>query len=151
MVIYRLYYIRLNTELTHMRKLLHRLQSIYASSKMNSNPCSFKVYRSLYMKKLLSTKSSYVTDWLYKYGTSSKQAYNLSYSLVSKSKPKHLPDQPDTVLCSSFANFLRIKYLTSSLLSLILISISSLSTHFHYLPIITGHVSLSLHVLMCSF
>ena len=93
-----------NTELTNMIKSLRRLQSIYASSKMNSDLCSFKVCRSLYRKKLLSTKSSYFTDLLCKYGTSSKQAYNLSFTLVGKSKPRHIPDQPDTVLCSSFPN-----------------------------------------------
>ena len=32
-----------NTELTNMRKSLRRLQSMYASSKMNSDQCSFKV------------------------------------------------------------------------------------------------------------
>ena len=78
-----------NTELTHMRKSLRRLQSIYASSKMNSNLCSFKKCRSLYRKKLLYTKSSYFTEFLCKYGTSSKQAYNLSFTLVGKSKPMH--------------------------------------------------------------
>ena len=31
-----------NTELTNMRKALRRLQSIYASSKMNSDLCSLK-------------------------------------------------------------------------------------------------------------
>ena len=67
--------------------------------------CSFKVCRSLYSKKLVPTKSSYFTDLLCKYGTSSKQAYNLSFTLVGKSKPMHLPDQPYIVLCSSFANF----------------------------------------------
>ena len=102
-----------NTELTNMRKSLRRLQSIYASTKMNSDLCSFKVCRSLYRKKLLSTKSSYFTNLLCKYGTSSKQAYNLSFTLVGKSKPRHLPDQPDTVLCSSLLISSRIKYRTS--------------------------------------
>ena len=92
-----------------MRKSLRRLQSIYTSTKINSDLCSFKVCRSLYRKKLLSTKSSYFTNLLCKYGTSSKQAYNLSFTLVGKSKPRHLPDQPDTVLCSSFANFFQNK------------------------------------------
>ena len=98
-----------NTELTKMRKSLHRLQSIYASSKMNSDLCSFKVCRSLYSKKLLSTKLSYFTDLLCKYGTSYMQAYNLSSTLVGKSKPRHLSDQPDIVLYSSFANFFQNK------------------------------------------
>ena len=42
-----------NTELTNMIKSLRRLQSIYYSSKMNSDMCSFKVCRSLYRKKTL--------------------------------------------------------------------------------------------------
>ena len=40
------------------------------------------------------------------YGISSKQAYKLSFTLVGKTQPKHLPDKPDTVFCSLFANFL---------------------------------------------
>ena len=98
-----------NTEPTNMRKSLRRLQSIYASSKMKSDMCSFKVCRSLYRKNLLSTKSSYFTNLLCKYDTSSKQPYNLSFTLVGKSKSRHLPDHPDTVLCSSFANFFQNK------------------------------------------
>ena len=97
-----------NTELTNMRKSLRHLQSIYASSKMNSDLCSFKTCRSLYRKKLLSTKSSYFTDLLCKYGTSSKKTTTYP-TLVGKSKPRHLPDQPDTVICSSYANFFQNK------------------------------------------
>ena len=39
------------------------------------------------------------------YGISSKQAYKLSFTLVGKTQTKHLPDQPDLVLFSLFANF----------------------------------------------
>ena len=39
------------------------------------------------------------------YGISSKQAYKLSFTLVGKTQTKHLPDKPDSVLCSLFANF----------------------------------------------
>ena len=127
-----------NTELTNMRKSLRRLQSIYASSKMNSDLCSFKVCRSLYRKKLLSTKSSYFTNLLCKYGTSSKQAYNLSFTLVGKSKPRHLPDQPDTVLCSSFANFFQNKVsniiaaLPNVNVDLLTLNSYSLASHNHW-------------------
>ena len=124
-----------NTKLTNMRESLRRLQSIYASSKMNSDLCSFKVCHSLYSKKLLSTKSSYFTDLLCKYGTSSKQAYP---SLVGKSKPRHLPNQPDTVLCSSFANFFQNKVsniiaaLPNVNVDLLTLNSSSLVSHNHW-------------------
>ena len=39
------------------------------------------------------------------YGISSKQAYKLSFTLVCKTQTKHIPDQPDLVSCSLFANF----------------------------------------------
>ena len=43
------------------------------------------------------------------YGISFKQAYKLSFTLVSKTQTKHLPDQPDLVICSLFANFFKQK------------------------------------------
>ena len=76
---------------------------------MNLDLCSFKICCSLYRKKLLSTKSSYFTNLLCKYGTSFKQGYNLLFILVGKTKPMHLPDQLDTDLCSSFANLFQNK------------------------------------------
>ena len=39
------------------------------------------------------------------YGISSKQAYKLSFTFVGKTQTKNLPDQPDSVICSLFANF----------------------------------------------
>ena len=105
---------------------------------MNSDLCSFKVCLSLYRKKLLSTKSSYFTDLLCKYGTSSKQAYNLSFTLVGKSKPSQLPDQPDTVFCSSIANVVKNKVsniiaaLPNVNVNLINLNSSSLASHNHW-------------------
>ena len=43
------------------------------------------------------------------YGISSKQAYKLSFTLVGKTQTKDLPDKPDSVLCSLFANFFQQK------------------------------------------
>ena len=43
------------------------------------------------------------------YGIYSKQAYKLSFILVGKTGTKHLPDKPDSVLCSLFANFFQQK------------------------------------------
>ena len=37
------------------------------------------------------------------------QAYKLSFILVGKTQTKHLPDKPDSVLCSLFANFFQQK------------------------------------------
>ena len=39
----------------------------------------------------------------------SKQAYKLSFTLVGKTKTKHFPDQPDLVIYSLFANFVKQK------------------------------------------
>ena len=39
------------------------------------------------------------------YGISSKQAYKVSFTLVCNTQTNHLPDQPDSVICSLFANF----------------------------------------------
>ena len=94
-----------NTELIKLRQLLRRLQRKYASSILESDIIAFKACRSFYKNKLLSTKSSYFTDMLGSYGISSKQAYKLSFTLVGKTQTKHLPDKPDSVLCSLFANF----------------------------------------------
>ena len=75
---------------------------------------------------------------LCKYGTSSKQAYNLSFTLVGKSKPRHLPDHPDTVLCSSFANFFQNKVsniiadLPNVNVDLITLNSYSLASHSHW-------------------
>ena len=56
-----------NTELIKLRQLLRRLQRKYASSKLDSDLISFKVCRSIYKNKCLSTKSSYFTDMLGSY------------------------------------------------------------------------------------
>ena len=39
------------------------------------------------------------------YGITSKQAYKVSFTLVGKTQTNHLHNQPDSVLCSLFANF----------------------------------------------
>ena len=43
------------------------------------------------------------------YGISSKQTYKLSFTLVDKTQTEHLPDKPDLVICSLFANFFQQK------------------------------------------
>ena len=43
------------------------------------------------------------------YGISSKQAYKLYFTLIGKTHTKHLPEKPDLVLCSLFANFFQQK------------------------------------------
>ena len=57
----------------------------------------------------LSIKSSYFTDMFGSYRISSKQAYKLLFTLVSKTQTKYLPDQPDLVMYSLFANFFQQK------------------------------------------
>ena len=80
----------------------------------------------------------YYHNYIYISGTSSKQAYNLSFTLVGKSKPRHLPDQPDTVLCSSFANFYQNKVsniiatLPNVNVDLLTLNSYSLASHNHW-------------------
>ena len=71
-----------NTELITLRQLLRRLQRTYESSKLDSDLIAFKVCRSFYKNKILSTKSSYFTDILGSYGISYKQAYKLSFNFI---------------------------------------------------------------------
>ena len=97
------------TELIKLRQLLRRLQRKYASHRLESDLIVFKACRSLYKNKLLSTKSAYFTDMFDSYGLSSKQAFKLSFTLVGKTQTNHLPDKPDSVLCSVFANFFQHK------------------------------------------
>ena len=58
---------------------------------------------------------AYFTDILGSYGISYKQAYKLSFTLVGKTQTKHLPDQPDLVICSLFANFFQQNFLALSM------------------------------------
>ena len=73
-----------------------------------------------------------------KYDTSSKQAYNLFFTLVGKSKPRQLPGQPDTVLCSSITNFFQNKVsniiaaLPNVNVDLLTLNSSSLASHNHW-------------------
>ena len=76
---------------------------------LNLNLILFPLKFSIALQKLLSTKSSYLTDILCSYGISFKQAYKLSNTLVDKTQTNHLPDQPDLVICSLFANFFQQK------------------------------------------
>ena len=93
-----------NTELIKLSQLLRRLQHKYESSRLDSDLIAFKACRSLYKNKLISTKSSYFTDMFGSYVISSKQAYKLAFILVDKTQTKHLPDKPNSVICSLFAN-----------------------------------------------
>ena len=69
------------------------------------------------------------------YGISSKQAYKLSFTLVGKTQTKHLPDQPDLVICSLFANFFQQK--VSSIINILpninsaRLNLNLISTHNH--------------------
>ena len=49
------------------------------------------------------------------YGIYSKQAYKLSLTLLDKIQTKHLPDQPDSVICSLFTNYSNTKCLALSM------------------------------------
>ena len=69
------------------------------------------------------------------YGISSKQAYKLSFTLVGKTHTKHLPDKPDLVICSLFANLYQHKF--SSIINILpninsaRLNFNLISTHNH--------------------
>ena len=65
----------------------------------------------MYKKKLSAAKSSFYTDKLNNYGTSSKEAFKLSFSLIGKNRNKKLPDGSYDNLCSLFADFFQNKVL----------------------------------------
>ena len=44
-----------------------------------------------------------------------KQAYKLSFTVVGKTQTKHIPDQPDLIICALFANFFQQKILELSM------------------------------------
>ena len=58
---------------------------------------------------LIVTYKVYFTEILGSYGISSKQAYQLSFTLVGKTQTKHFPDLHDLVICSLFTNFFKQK------------------------------------------
>ena len=51
------------------------------------------------------------------YGISSKQSQKLSFTFAGKTQNKYLPDQPDSVLCSLFANL--FQYNISSIINVL--------------------------------
>ena len=84
------------------------------------------------------------------YGISSKPDYKLSFTQVGKTQTKHLPDQPDLVMCSLFANFFQQK--VSSIINILpninsaRINLNLISTHNHcsYVSLPTHAIALSL-------
>ena len=96
-----------NNDLVILRRRLRYHQLKFKRSKCFTHLESFKNIRSLYKKKLSAAKSSFYTDKLNKYGTSSKEAFKLAFSLIGKNRNKKLPDDN---LCSLFADFLKIKF-----------------------------------------
>ena len=65
----------------------------------------------MYKNKLLAAKSSFYTDKLNKYGTSSKEAFKLAFSLIGKNMNKKLPNISDDNMCSLFADIFQNKVL----------------------------------------
>ena len=131
-----------NTELIKLSQLLRRLQRKYASSKFESDLISFKVFDRFTRKNFSLLLGSY--------GISSKQAYTLSFTLVGKTQTKHLPDQPDLVICTLFTNFLQQK--VSSIINILpninsaRFNLNLISTHNHYscVSLPTHDIALSL-------
>ena len=65
----------------------------------------------MYKKKVSAEKSSFYIDKLNKYGTSSKEAFKLAFSLIGKHRNKKLSDGSDDNLCYLFADFFQNKVL----------------------------------------
>ena len=116
------------------RQLLRRLQCKYAFSKLESvliaytvfdrftrknfslpnrhTSLIFSVYRTITIV-MVYLVMEYTT--IYSYGISSKQAYKLSSTLVGKNQTNHLPDQPDSVICTLFTNYSNTPFLVLSI------------------------------------
>ena len=94
-----------SNELVNLRNSLRRLQTKYQSTNLDADLKAFRVSRSIYRCKLLTYKSSYFTGKLNNFGMSSKQAFKLSFKLISRYLNIHLPDQPDSFLCTAFSSF----------------------------------------------
>ena len=88
-----------------MRRYLRLLQANYYISKTCNDLYLFKSCCSKYKKKLNESKSSYYIDKLNSYGSSSKETFKLSYTLLGKAQTKLLPDMPDAIMCESFSDF----------------------------------------------
>ena len=63
----------------------------------------------MYGKKLSAAKSSFYTDKLNKYHTSSKEAFKLSFYIIGKTRNQKLLDGSDDNLCSLFSDFFQNK------------------------------------------
>ena len=100
-----------NNDLVLLRRRLRYHQMKFKRSNCFTHLESFKNIRSLYKKKLSAARSSFYTDKLNKYGTSTKEAFKLAFSLIGKNRNKNLPDGSDDNLCSLFANFFQNKVL----------------------------------------
>ena len=106
----------------------------------------------MYKKKLSAAKSSFYTDKLNKYGTSSKKSFKLAFSLIGKNRNKKLANGFDDNynLCLLFANFFQNKVLKiiedlPVVDSIYFESPPSLSdTHWSYFNLPTSSVVLSL-------
>ena len=71
---------RFNIDLVLLRRRFRYQQLKFKRSKCFTHLESFKNIRSLYKKKLSAAKSSFYTDKLNNYGTSSKEAFKLAFS-----------------------------------------------------------------------
>ena len=86
------------------------------------------------------------------YGIYSKLAYKLSLTLVGKTQTKHLPDQPDLVICSLFANFFQQKM--SSIINILPkinsarlnLKLTSTQNHYSYFSLHAHDIVLSLMI-----
>ena len=108
---YGAHYPWFNNDLVLLRRRLRYLQLKLERSKYFTHLEYFKNIRSVYKKKLSAAKSSFYTDKLNKYGTSSKEAFKLAFSLIGKNCNKKLPDVSDDNRCSLFADFFQNKVL----------------------------------------
>ena len=86
-------------------KILTTTYTKYQSTNFDADLKAFKLSRSIYRCKLITYKSSYVTGKISNFGISSKEAFKLSFKLIGRDLNRHLPDQPDSFLCTTFSSF----------------------------------------------
>ena len=78
-----------NNDIVLLRRILRYHHLKFKRSKCFTNLESFKNIRSLYKNKLSAAKSSFYTDKLNKYGTSSKEAFKLAFALIGINRNKN--------------------------------------------------------------
>ena len=99
-----------NNDLVLLRRRLRYHQLKFKRSNCFTHLESFKNIRSLYKKKLSAARSSFYTDKLNKYGTSTKEAFKLAFSLIGKNRNKNYQMVLMIICVLYLLTFFKIKF-----------------------------------------